>query len=220
MPKASPARNNLTRVLIADDHPLIIVGITTALRPHGVEVVEHVVLPGEVIAKYTETKPDVLVLDIRFGDTITGLDVARDLLQLDRAARIVFYSQFDQDETISEAYRIGGAAFIPKNTSPSLLAEAIKQVHQGQPYFLREIAERLALIGIHGDESPERKLEPRELEVFKLMAQGFTTTEMADSMGLSQKTISTISQSVKKKLGVQRPADITLLAVKHQLIAL
>lgn len=206
-------------MLIADDHPLIVVGITSALRAYGIEVVEHVALAEDVIPKFVETEPDVLVLDIRFGSAVTGLDVARELLQRCPSARIVFYSQFDQDETITEAYRMGGGAFIPKNTPPALLAEAIKQVHSGHPYFLREIAERLALIGIHGDESPERKLEPREIEVFKLMAQGLTTSEMAESMELSPKTISTISQAVKKKLGVQRAADVTRLAVKHLIIS-
>ena len=208
------------RVLIADDHPLIIVGLTTALRDLDIEVVDHVAVAKEVISKYAETKPDVLVLDIRFGEGATGLDVARELLQRFPTARIVFYSQFDQDETITEAYRLGGAAFIPKNTAPSLLAEAIKRVHEGQTYFLREIAERLALIGVRGDDSPQSKLEPREIEIFKLMAQGLTNSEMAEKMNLSPQTISTISQTVKEKLGVHRQADITRLAVKHLMIAL
>ena len=208
------------RVLIADDHPLIVVGLTTALSHLDIEVVDHVAVAGEVVPKYAETKPDVLVLDIRFGEGATGLDVARELLHRFPAARIVFYSQFDQDETITEAYRVGGAAFIPKNTSPSLLADAIKHVHTGQTYFLREIAERLALIGVRGDESPNSKLEAREIEVFKLMAQGLTNNEMAEKMNLSPKTISTISQTVKEKLGVDRQADITRLAVKHLMIAL
>lgn len=206
------------RVLIADDHPLIIVGLTTALRSYGVEVVDRVGLASDVIGKYEQTKPNVVILDIRFGDGPTGLEVARELLRRFPDARIVFYSQFDQDEIIKEAYRLGGAAFVTKNAAPSLLAEAITQAHAGQIYFLREIAERLALIGLRGDESPQSRLEPREIEVFKLMAQGLTNAEIAERMSLSAKTISTISQTVKEKLGVSRQADITRLAVKHLMI--
>src|SRR4051812_34245092 len=186
------------RVLIADDHPLIVVGLTTALGDLGVQVMGHVSAAGEVIAKYIETAPDVLILDIRFGEGPTGLDVARELLQKFPDARIVFYSQFDQDETISEAYRLGGAAFIPKNTAPALLAEAVMRVNDGHTYFLKDIAERLALIGVRRDESPQSRLEARELEVFKLMALGLTNAEIAEKMHLSPKTISTTSQTVKE----------------------
>jgi two-component system invasion response regulator UvrY len=215
MSHARPAR-----VLIADDHPLIVVGLTTALGDLGIEVVDHVETAGEVVRKYEEVAPDVLILDIRFGEGPTGLDVARELLQKFPDARIVFYSQFDQDETISEAYRLGGAAFIPKNTAPALLAEAVMRVNDGHTYFLKDIAERLALIGVRRDESPQSRLEARELEVFKLMALGLTNAEIAEKMHLSPKTISTTSQTVKEKLGVQRQADITKLAVKHLLISI
>ena len=208
------------RVLIADDHPLIVIGLTSALRDQGIKVVGHVETAGEVIPKYAETAPDVLILDIRFGEGPTGLEIAGELLLRFAEARIVFYSQFDQDETISEAYRLGGAAFIPKNTPPALLAEAVTRVHNGHTYFLKDIAERLALIGVRRDESPQSRLETRELEVFKLMAWGLTNAEMAEKMHLSPKTISTISQTVKEKLGVQRQADITKLAVKHLLISI
>lgn len=214
------AQPEAVRVLIADDHPLIVVGLTTALSDLGIQVIDNVAAADEVIPKYVATQPDVLILDIRFGEGPTGLDVARELLQRFPEARIVFYSQFDQDETITEAYRLGGAAFIPKNTAPTLLAEAIQLVHTGQTYFLKHIAERLALIGVRRDESPQSRLDRREIEVFKLMAEGLTNNEMAERMDLSPKTISTISQAVKEKLGVQRQADITRLAVKHLMITL
>lgn len=206
------------RVLIADDHPLIIEGLTMALRRHGIEVVGATTTTKNVLTSYAECNPDVLVLDVRFGEPVSGLDVARDAIRTHPDARIVFYSQFDQDEIVREAYRIGGAAFITKNTPPDVLADAIKQVSEGRTHFLPEIAERLALIGVRGDDSPQARLDPRELEVFKHMAQGRTNAEIAESMGLSLKTISVTSQSIKDKLGVQRPAEITRLAVKHKVI--
>jgi two-component system invasion response regulator UvrY len=206
------------RVVIADDHPLIILGLTPALAGHNIKVIDQVTTAEQILAKYAETRPDVLVLDIRFGEGLTGLDVAGQILQRFADARIVFYSQFDQDETISEAYRLGGTAFIPKNTTPALLAEAIKKAHAGQIYFLPHIAERLALIGLHGEESPQSKLDPRELEVFKMMARGFTNAEIGETLNLTARTISNISSIVKEKLGVTRQAEITLLAVKHLMI--
>lgn len=206
------------RVLIADDHPLIVEGITAALRRLELDVVGHVESAAAVVAKYIETRPDVLVLDVRFGPGPTGLDVARQLLSSHPTARVVFYSQFDQDEVIREAYRLGGSAFVTKNTPPEALAHAIEEVHRGKTNFLPTIAERMALLGVRGDESPRSKLEAREIEVFTRLAQGLTNNEIAERMNLSTKTISTVSQAVKEKLGVQRAAEITRLALKHGMI--
>ena len=206
------------RVLIADDHPLIIEGITAALRRLGLNVVGHAQTAAQVIPKYLETRPDVLILDVRFGPGPTGLDVAKELLSECPEALIVFYSQFDQDEIVREAYRLGGAAFITKNSPPEALVRAIDEVSQGKTFFLPQIAERMALLGVRGDESPRAKLEPREVEVFALMAAGSTNVEIAERMSLSPKTISTISQAIKEKLGLYRAADLTRLAMKHGLI--
>lgn len=209
---------NAVRVLLADDHPLIIEGLSAALRRLGLKVLGHVLAATEIVEKFRRTKPDVLVLDVRFGPGPSGLDVARELLAMDRQARIVFYSQFDQDEVIREAYRLGGAAFITKNTAPELLARAIEQAHAGKPYFLPEIAERLAMLGVKGDTSPRAMLDERELQVFIHLATGRTNNEIAAEMDFSPKTISTIAQAVREKLGVERTADMTRLAVRYGII--
>lgn len=206
------------RVLIADDHPLIIEGLVAALKRLGLRVAGHVQTATDVIAKYMQTRPDVLVLDVRFGPGPNGLDVARELIARDANARIVFYSQFDQNEVIREAYRLGGAAFITKNTPPEVLALAIAEAHAGRTYFLPQIAERLALLGVRGDQSPRSMLEEREVEVFMLMAGGLTNNEIAERMNLSTKTIGSIGQAVKEKLGVQRATDMTRLAVRHGML--
>ncbi len=206
------------RVLVADDHPLISGGMAVALRPHGVEVVGHAETAEAVLPKYRETKPDVLVLDLRFGPRPAGLEVAKQLLAREPQARIIFYSQFDQDEVIREAYRLGALAYITKDTLPAVLAQALESAHAGRTYFLPGIAERMALLGVRGDDSPRSKLDDREIEVFTHLAQGLTNNEIAEILKLSSKTISTISQAIKTKLGVQRPAEITRLALKHGMI--
>jgi two-component system, NarL family, invasion response regulator UvrY len=206
------------RVLIADDHPLIIEGLIGALKRLGLRVAGQVQRATDVVANYMQTRPDVLVLDVRFGPGPTGLDVARELIARDASARIVFYSQFDQNEVIREAYRLGGAAFITKDTRPDVLARAISEAHAGRTFFLPEIAERLALIGVRGDPSPRAMLDEREVEVFMLIAAGLNNNEIAERMSLSAKTIGNIGQAVKEKLGVQRATDMTRLAVRHGML--
>lgn len=205
-------------VLLADDHPLIMTGFAMALADHGVEVVGQAVTPGEAVEKYQALIPDVLVLDIRFGATLTGFDAAKDVLGKCPKANIVFLSQFDQDTLIKESYRLGGRAFVTKGCNPEQLAAAIKSAYRGELYFLPEVAQRLAQLAIRGDTSPQSRLDAREIEIFTLMAQGLTNAEIADKLRLSPKTISNTSQMVKEKLGIHRAADITRLAVKHGLI--
>ena len=206
------------RVLIADDHPMIAEGLSAILTHQGIEVVGRVDRAQAVLPALADTSIDVLILDVRFGDDMSGIDVLKQLQAERPGTRVVMYSQFDQDEIIREAYRLGAAAFVTKSSSPSVIAHAVHQVAEGKVFFLPEIAERLALLGVRGDASPLHKLDERSREVFRLMALGRTNVEIAEQLGLSPKTISTTSQSIKDELGVSRPADITRMALRLGLI--
>jgi DNA-binding NarL/FixJ family response regulator len=206
------------RVMLADDHPIVMTGFAMSLGAQGMEVVGQAKSPDEAVAMYAEHRPDVAVLDIRFGTELTGMDAAQNILKADPRAKIVFLSQFDQDSLIKETYRLGAHAFVTKDCDPADLADAVRQAHAGKLYFLPQIAERLASLAVRGDVSPQSMLDERSLQIFRLMAEGLTNNEIAERLNLSTKTISNISQSVKEKLGVHRQAYITKLAVKHGLI--
>lgn len=206
------------RVMLADDHPIVMTGFAMSLEGQGLHVVAQARTPEEALEQFQRHKPDVAVLDIRFGDQLTGLDVAKQILAHTPEAAIVFLSQFDQDSLIKETYRLGGRAFMTKDCDPTDLAAAVRRAHDGELYFLPHIAERLANLSVRGDASPQSQLDERALEIFTLMAEGLTNAEIAEKLDVSTKTISNISQAVKEKLGVHRPAYITRLAVKHGLI--
>ena len=206
------------RVMLADDHPIVMTGFAMSLQGQGLEVVAQARTPEEALAQFQQLQPDVIVLDIRFGEQLTGLDVAKQILAHTPAAAIVFLSQFDQDSLIKETYRLGGRAFMTKDCDPADLAAAVRRAYEGELYFLPHIAERLANLSVRGDASPQSQLDERALEIFTLMAEGLTNAEIAEKLDVSTKTISNISQAVKEKLGVHRPAYITRLAVKHGLI--
>jgi two-component system invasion response regulator UvrY len=206
------------RVMLADDHPIVMTGFAMSLQGQGLEVVAQARTPEEALAQFLQLQPDVIVLDIRFGEQLTGLDVAKQILAQTPAAAIVFLSQFDQDSLIKETYRLGGRAFMTKDCDPADLAAAVRRAHEGELYFLPQIAERLANLSVRGDASPQSQLDERALEIFTLMAEGLTNAEIAEKLDVSTKTISNVSQAVKEKLGVHRPAYITRLAVKHGLI--
>lgn len=206
------------RVLLADDHPIVMTGFAMSLAAEGMDVVGQAKTPQEAVDQYVAFRPDVAVLDIRFGAEMTGLDAAKHILEKHPDAQIVFLSQFDQDALIKETYRLGAKAFVTKDCDPADLAVAVQRASQGELYFMPQIAERLANLSVRGDASPQTLLDARSLEIFTLMAEGLTNVEIAERLDLSQKTISNISQAVKEKLGIHRPALITKLAMKHGLI--
>lgn len=207
------------KVALADDHALLLEGMRSTLEQHGMTVVAETLEAAKVVDMARKSGADVLVLDIRFGGAETGLVIARDLLAVMPQARVVFYSQFDQIELIRSAYRVGGAGFVAKNAGASALIEAIKTAYEGKTYYTPDVAMKLADMAVHGDDSPATKLTARELQVFRLMANGSTNVEIAERLGLSPKTISNESQSIKDKLGIHRPVDIARTALKYNLIS-
>lgn len=206
------------RVLLADDHPLLLAGFSMTLKSYGIEVVGEAKTPEEAIEQYRAIKPEVLVIDIRFSGRSNGLTAAKAIREATPDAKIVFLSQFDADNLITEAYRIGACAFITKDSDTANLAAAIKKARDGETYFLPHIAERLAKLTIEGDRSPQTILDEKELQLFRLIARGRTHAEISQQVSLSLKTIGVHVQQIKDKLRVTRSADLTLLAVKHGLL--
>lgn len=207
------------RVLIADDHQILATALATELARHDVKVVATELRSEDLLTSYEKKKPDVVLLDIRFAPgSPNGLEVGAQLLARHPEARIVFLSQYEETEIIAEAYRLGGLGYVTKGATIPILLDAIRAAHDRRTTLMPAIQERLALAMIKPSESPRARLEPRELEVFILLAKGFQQPEIAERMSLSTKTISFITSDIKEKLQVTRPIELTLMAVRHLLI--
>jgi two-component system, NarL family, invasion response regulator UvrY len=204
------------RVLFCDDHPLMVTGMIAAMESAGIDVVASVTDPTLIVSEFLRVKPDVIVLDIAYAQSsVNGLDIALEIKKLDEKARIVILSQFESDEFIKDAYRLKCSAFVTKRALISNLTEAIRRAHESKPYFLPDVAERLALLNYGHDESPRATLDDRQFEVFKRVAVGDTVKEICEALKLSPRTIETTIKEMKDKLNCQRNAAITLLAVKY-----
>lgn len=206
--------NNL-RVLVADDHRMISDGLARALKPFGIDATEAVADGERVAGAFLAKKPDVLILDLRLGQ-VRGFDIASRIMIDDPSARIVFFSQYDQDSIIRQAYKIGGKAFVPKSAEPKVLAEAVKSAHAGSRYFLPEIAQRIAAMNASdGNESPLQRLSKVELSVFRSFAAGHGLPEVARDLCLSPTTVLMVKNAVKAQLGVRSSSQFASIAKKH-----
>lgn len=205
------------KVFLADDHRLLVAGFRDVLKDYGIDVVEVAYSLDGLIAHFLEVKPDVLVIDVRFDSKDcgeNGLDVCEELLAREPSAKIIVFSQFDDQYIIERSYKLGVLAFVRKDESTEVLNEAIKTVAQGKEYFSPEIARLLAWSAIK-DRNPKRLLDENEMRAFTLAADGALLADIASTMDLSLKTAGLLMKSVKTKLGVESQADITKLAIRH-----
>ncbi len=208
-------------VILADDHPLLRSGFLDVVREtKDIEVVYDTDNPQDACKAFKKFKPHVVVMDIMFKDKMTGLDAIKEILNINSQAAIVVLSQFDQPQLIKEAYQLGALSFIPKNAEPTMLIEAIKLAALGTKYVVPEVAQKLAFLSLENDENPIDVLTKREFEVYKLIALDKSNIEIAEELGVSQKTVNNALQVLRDKLGLRRNTEITKLALKYRHISL
>ena len=207
------------RVFLADDHRLLVEGFRHALKDFNIDVVEVAYSLEGLIDRYFEVKPDVLVIDVRFDSknvAENGLDICEELLAKDPKAKIIVFSQFDDQYIIEGAYKIGALAFVLKDESTEILDQAIRTVAEGREFFSPQVAQLLARSSVK-DRNPTKLLDEKELRAFLLTADGESLSEVAEAMDLSTKTVGNLLKSIKAKLDIDTSSDFTKVAIRFGL---
>ena len=206
------------KVFLADDHRLMVEGFRHILKDYGVDVVEVAYSLEDLPKRFAASRADVLVIDVRFEGTegFNGLDVCEKILSKGKTAKIVVFSQFDDEWIVEKTYKLGVLAFVRKDENTDVLADAIKTAHKGKEFFSPVTAQLLAWTSVKVS-NPTRLLDEKELKVFTLIADGLSVSEVAEAIDMSYKTVSTTVKSVKDKLNIDNFADFTKLAIKFGL---
>jgi two-component system, NarL family, invasion response regulator UvrY len=204
------------KVLIIDDHPIVISGCRALLaqRPE-LSLIEA--LDGEEGCKlYDRHKPDVAVIDIRLPGA-SGFEIARRILIKDPLARIIIFSMNDDPIFAARAIECGAKGYLAKNDDPNNFVKAIVEVAAGGVFLNPEIARKLAFHNIKGAENPIARLSPRELEIIRLLCSGKSTAEIAGDINVSYKTAANACSALKGKLGARTMVDLVRIALEHKL---
>ena len=209
----------MTRVLIADDHPVVREGVRRILQgAPEVEVVGEVGRSDEVLDAVRRLKPEVLILDIGMPGP-SYLDVLAALTAAGGATRALILSAQPEEEYAVRALRGGATGYLTKGYSPPDLVDAVRQIAAGRRYVSAALAEKLALEVVDGVEKPPHELlSPRELEVLKLVAGGLSLKEIAGRLDVSPKTVSSFRARVLEKMGLKTNADLVRYALEQRLI--
>jgi DNA-binding NarL/FixJ family response regulator len=207
------------RLLLADDHTLLLEGIRLMLEPEF-ELVGSVEDGQALLAAARELKPDVILLDISMP-VLNGIDAASQLRKILPSAKLIFLTMHADADYVTEAFRAGAAGYLLKRSAASELLTAIREVLNGNHYvspLVTRNALDMLMTSTKGEGRFSDRLTARQREVLQLVAEGRTRKETASALGISVKTVEFHKAAVMRTLNLKTAADFTLYAIEHGMI--
>ncbi len=215
-------RREPIRVLIADDHAVVREGLRTLIETEpGMEVVGEAEDGFEAVQKVCNLKPDVILLDIVMP-RMNGLEAIQEIKRQCPEMHILVLTSFSDDEMVFPAIKAGALGYLLKNTTPERLLNAIRDVHQGKPSMSSDIAKKLMLELQCDSDLPttEEPLTEREMDVLRLVAQGLSNQEIAESLVIGVGTVRTHVSNILSKLHLANRTQAALYALQEGLTPL
>jgi len=210
------SEDKVIRVQVVDDHALVRDGIRGLLeRSADIRVVAESATGEEAFTHYFEQRPDVVLLDVAMPGE-GGIAALRRILRRDAKARIVMLTMFDDELIALKAIEAGACGFLSKGMESAVLCEAVCRVARGETFIEAGVAQRMALHrGGHGLDL----LSSRELEVFRMLAEGASVQQIANLLHLSPKTVGTHRTRIMDKLGCDNVAKLARIAIRQGIIS-
>jgi two-component system invasion response regulator UvrY len=200
------------RILIVDDHPIVVSGCKALLGAEPAIEVIDASDGASGYAVYFARQPDVAVIDINLPG-ISGLELCRRILQRDPGARLIIFSMNDDPVFAARAIEVGAKGYIAKNDDPLLFADAVRRVAGGGVYLRPEMARDVAFIRIGSGANPLSQLNARELEILRLLGAGSSMAQIAHVLNVSYKTVANNCTALKHKLGARSAIDLMRIAI-------
>ncbi len=210
-----------TRVLLADDHSLVRRGLCLILdREPDIEVVAEAADGAAAVELAVREDLDLAILDVTMP-RLTGIQAAREITHRRPQLRTLILSMHDNEQYFFESLNAGASGYVLKSVADRDLVEAVRATMRGEPFIypgavkalIREHLERAS-----SGEQPGDPLSPREGEVLKLVAEGFTTKQIAQMLFIAEKTVERHRANMLDKLGMRDRVDLTRYAIRRGLI--
>jgi two-component system, NarL family, invasion response regulator UvrY len=208
----------LNKILIVDDHAVVCGGLRQFLaNTHDCQVAGEAHTGADALAQIAAEPWDLVLLDIGLPD-ISGIEVLRRIRRQWPDLPVLIFSMHAEDEYAIAALQAGATGYLPKDSAPEEILEAIRRAISGNKYVSPHLAEKL-LNGtiLIGRQLPHALLSDRESEVMRRLSRGESLTQIADCLYLSPKTITTYRARILEKLGINSNAELTRYVVEHKL---
>lgn len=206
----------MTRVLVIDDHPIVLQSCQRVLQDFGVEQVFQAASLSQGFRQYRAQKPDVIIVDlaVRTG-ALDGLSFVRRLRIHDRKTPILVFSMHGDPVIVSRALQVGANGFLVKDTWSDEFIKAFESVRDGGNYLSHELASELALLNARGANNPLKAITFREMQTLSLIAEGKPYNVIAEELNVSYKTVANTAAQIKTKLGVRTLPELMRIAIQH-----
>jgi DNA-binding NarL/FixJ family response regulator len=208
----------VTRVLLADDHPVVRNGLRDLLNSEpDFRVVAEVDDGAKAIERALADDVDLVILDVTMP-RMTGLQAARELAARKPELRILMLSMHENEQFLFEALRAGASGYVLKTAADRDLVNACRATMRGETFLYAGAVAALVREHLERDATSLDPLTPRELEVVKLVAEGHTSDEIAGMLFISRKTVDRHRANILEKLGMRDRVDLTRYAIRRGLI--
>jgi len=215
------SRMSTTRVLLADDHVLIVEAVRLMVeRIEGVHVVATAHDGREAVRLAMAERPDIVIMDIAMKN-LNGIDAAKQIREALPGTSVLILSSYGTEPYVERAIRAGVSGYLVKDSMPAELVAAMNALMEGKSYLSPAISRPVMARIARGKKSAGSSLDAltgRQREILQLLAEGNSTKEIAHVLGLSVKTIETHRKALMARLGIRELAGLVLFAVRNGLV--
>jgi DNA-binding NarL/FixJ family response regulator len=209
----------MTNIIIVDDHPIVRQGLKQVLSEEpDMAMFGEAQNSQEVLELIRKQDWDIVVLDISMPGR-GGLDVLKEIKHEQPKLPVLILSIHPEDQYAVRALRAGASGYLTKESAPEELVRAIRKILRGGKYVSSTLAEKMAFnLDMEAEKPLHETLSDREYQVLLMIASGKTTSEIAEEMALSVKTVSTYRARILEKMKMKSNADLTYYVIKNNLI--
>jgi DNA-binding NarL/FixJ family response regulator len=207
------------RIVLADDHAIVRNGVRAVLENLGkdMEVIAEISNGKDLVEFAQNNKADVYVVDISMP-ILNGIEAVDRIVKQDPEAKVVMLSMYDDRVSVEKSLKAGAKGFIVKVSTADEIVDAIEEVSAGRFYLCSKVS-KYVVQGFLGKTSTRKRdssgLTPKEKEVLQLIAEGYSSKDIAKSFNLSLNTIHVHRNNIMKKLGIHKQAELVRFAIKE-----
>lgn len=215
---------SLIRVLLADDHALVLAGIRALVEELGTtQIVAEASNGREAVALAKQHKPDLVIMDISMKE-LNGIEATAQIKAETPSSRVLILSMHTTEDFVRRAIKAGASGYLVKDSAPLDLKMAIAAVLRDEIYLSPRVSKHVVSGFLHGQsqqaETSMDALTARQREILQLIAEGKSTKEIAFQLNVSVKTVETHRAALMERLGIRDIAGLVLYAVRHGLISI